>query len=47
MDKIVILFAGGLIFVVIAFFLVTKAMLENVDNVDEDEDGFFDRRDRV
>lgn len=40
-EKVVIIF---FIFVAVTY---VWAMLQNVDNVDEDENGFFDRRDRV
>lgn len=35
-----------IIFFICVFITYVWAMLQNVDNVDEDENGFFDRRDR-
>lgn len=30
-----------------AFIMAVKETLENVDSLDEDENGFYDKRDRV
>ena len=47
-DKIIASTAGIIILVIIVgVFFMVKGVLENIDNVDEDDDGFFDRRDRV
>lgn len=32
---------------IIGLVLITKSMLKNVDNLDEDENGFFDKRNKL
>lgn len=47
-DKILTSTAGIIILVIIVgVFFMVKGVIENIDNVDEDDDGFFDKRDRV
>ena len=35
-----------IIFFICVFITYVWAMLQNIDNVDEDDEGFYDRRDR-
>lgn len=45
-EEIFITIILGIIFVIVIIGFLLKKMLKNTANVDEDENGFFDARDR-
>lgn len=43
----ILTFIAIIVTFLIGLFIATKKMCQNIDSVDEDENGFFDRRDKV